>query len=215
MPLLYELLGVDADATTPQVRAGFKRRAVQLHPDKGGDPDDFAALREAYDTLADPQRRAEYDRQAAAGEDGLAGEGRAARGNAEMDMLRRFREAEEYASRDPTVLHGDKPKSAEGFGGGGIAAELERLRGAAPAAEAAAGAPAAPAPAGGALARATTPGAGFGGGPACDVRLPALATEALVFRSHGAAAEVCEAEGAWALGRVLRYGEVRPRSCSQ
>ena len=215
MPLLYELLGVDADATTPQVRAGFKRRAVQLHPDKGGDPDDFAALREAYDTLADPQRRAEYDRQAAAGEDGLAGEGRAARGNAEMDMLRRFREAEEYASRDPTVLHGDKPKSAEGFGGGGIAAELERLRGAAPAAEAAVGAPAAPAPPGGALARAPTPGAAFGGGPACDVRLPALSTEALVFRSHGVAAEVCEAEGAWALGRVLRYGEVPPRPRSR
>ena len=36
MPLLYELLGVDADATTPQVRAGFKRRAASSSASASG-----------------------------------------------------------------------------------------------------------------------------------------------------------------------------------
>ena len=107
LPPFYELLGVGEDASAQQVRAAFKQRAVQLHPDKGGDPALFAALREAYDTLADPERRAEYDRDVAKGGDADGegmGRGRAVRGNAELDMLRRFREAEEYAGKDPTEL---------------------------------------------------------------------------------------------------------------
>ncbi len=52
----YELLGVGVECSVAEVRAGFKREAVRLHPDKGGDPALFAALREAYDTLADPVR---------------------------------------------------------------------------------------------------------------------------------------------------------------
>ena len=207
----YELLGVGEAATTADVRAGFKRRAVQLHPDKGGDPALFAALREAYDTLADPDRRAAYDKDVAAGAgpdgDGL-GLGRAARGNAELDMLRRFREAEEYSSKDPTELQAlsQAPKPVEGFEGGGIMGQLERLREQAGDQSSSTAAAAAARPPSSALARAATQRFGVAG--AYDVRLPALTTEALVFASHGRADEVCRAEPEWPLGRVLRYGEV-------
>ncbi len=63
--------------------------------------------------------------------DGL-GLGRAARGNAELDMLRRFREAEEYSSKDPTELQALQKKAppVEGFEGSGIMGQLERLKGA-------------------------------------------------------------------------------------
>lgn len=206
----YELLGVEEAATTSDVRAAFKKRAVQYHPDKGGDQALFAALREAYDTLADADKRLAYDKDVAAGAgpdgDGL-GLGRAARGNAELDMLRRFREAEEYSSKDPTELQAlsQRPKAVEGFGGGGIMGQIERLR---EQDVAAAAAPEArPMTPGSALAaRAVTQRFGVAG--AYDVRLPALTTEALVFASHGHANDVCRAEPEWPLGRVLRYGEV-------
>ena len=205
----YELLGVQEAATAADVRAAFKKHAVKHHPDKGGDPALFAALREAYDTLADADKRLAYDKDVAAGAgpdgDGL-GLGRAARGNAELDMLRRFREAEEYSSKDPTELQalGQRSKGVEGFGGGGIMGQLERLReqdGAAAAPE-----PRPMTPGSQLAARAVTQRFGVAG--AYDVRLPALTTEALVFASHGHANDVCRAEPSWPLGRVLRYGEV-------
>ena len=50
---LYALLQVDHNAPVDAIRKNFRKLAVLLHPDKGGDPAQFAALRTAYDTLAD------------------------------------------------------------------------------------------------------------------------------------------------------------------
>lgn len=58
---LYAVLGVREDATQDDIRQAYRRRAKVLHPDRGGDPDDFDALSRAHDTLGDPQRRARYD----------------------------------------------------------------------------------------------------------------------------------------------------------
>lgn len=57
----YELLEITKDATTQQIKKAFRKRALKEHPDKGGDPNKFKRLKEAYDTLLDPEKRQLYD----------------------------------------------------------------------------------------------------------------------------------------------------------
>lgn len=57
----YELLGVRADASGEQIKSAYRALARTMHPDRGGTAGTFRLLREAYETLSDPVRRAEYD----------------------------------------------------------------------------------------------------------------------------------------------------------
>jgi molecular chaperone DnaJ len=62
----YQLLGVPPTATVEQIKAGYRRRALRLHPDKNSDPEAtarFQACSEAYNQLCDAVRRQEYDAQ--------------------------------------------------------------------------------------------------------------------------------------------------------
>ncbi|MFI7674602.1 J domain-containing protein [Actinophytocola sp. NPDC049390] len=58
----YELLGVAPDASSSEIRSAYRALAKAMHPDTGGTAGAFRLLREAYDTLTDPERRADYDR---------------------------------------------------------------------------------------------------------------------------------------------------------
>lgn len=57
----YAALGVPKTATADEIKRAFRRLASQHHPDKGGDTKQFQAIQEAYATLGDEQKRAEYD----------------------------------------------------------------------------------------------------------------------------------------------------------
>jgi DnaJ-class molecular chaperone len=57
----YQTLGVDRSASPDQIKRAYRRLASQHHPDKGGDKAKFQEIQSAYDTLGNPQRRAEYD----------------------------------------------------------------------------------------------------------------------------------------------------------
>ncbi|MCL6104852.1 MAG: DnaJ domain-containing protein [Actinobacteria bacterium] len=57
----YEVLGVGADATQEEIHRAYKKLAQQVHPDKGGTNALFRTIREAYETLSDPDRRRQYD----------------------------------------------------------------------------------------------------------------------------------------------------------
>jgi DnaJ-class molecular chaperone len=57
----YATLGVPKTATADEIKKAFRKLASQHHPDKGGDTQKFQAIQEAYATLGDEQKRAEYD----------------------------------------------------------------------------------------------------------------------------------------------------------
>lgn len=57
----YEILGVNKDASQDQIKASFRKLAREHHPDKGGDTQQFQKIQQAYETLSDPQKRAQYD----------------------------------------------------------------------------------------------------------------------------------------------------------
>ena len=57
----YAKLGVPKTATADEIKRAFRRLASQHHPDKGGDTQKFQAIQEAYATLGDEQKRAEYN----------------------------------------------------------------------------------------------------------------------------------------------------------
>lgn len=58
----YELLGVARDASQDEIRSAYRALAKAMHPDTGGTAGAFRLLREAYETLTDPERRQYYDR---------------------------------------------------------------------------------------------------------------------------------------------------------
>ena len=58
----YELLGIDATAGPDEVRSAFRRVSTRVHPDTGGTAALFRQVEQAYRTLSDPVRRADYDR---------------------------------------------------------------------------------------------------------------------------------------------------------
>jgi DnaJ-class molecular chaperone len=60
----YVILGVTSDASLDEVKAAFRRRAMELHPDHSGlASGPFLEVQEAYGVLSDPARRRDYDRR--------------------------------------------------------------------------------------------------------------------------------------------------------
>lgn len=75
----YEVLSINRNAESAEVKRAYRRLAMKFHPDRN--PDDAEAERsfkecaEAYEVLSDPQKRQTYDRF---GHEGLRGRGHAA-----------------------------------------------------------------------------------------------------------------------------------------
>jgi len=61
IPDLYELLGVSRTADFAAIKAAYRRKAKDSHPDLGGDPEAFHLLKLAYDVLSDEAARRHYD----------------------------------------------------------------------------------------------------------------------------------------------------------
>ncbi|TEB36094.1 chaperone dnaJ 3 [Coprinellus micaceus] len=68
----YDLLDVAPNASEPELKKAYRKKALRLHPDKGGDPELFKEVTHAYEILSDPQKRSLYD---ARGEAGLSEQG--------------------------------------------------------------------------------------------------------------------------------------------
>lgn len=61
----YTTLNVPRDASLEQIKAAYRDLAKRWHPDVGGNPEAFARLQQAYETLSDPDERAYYDQHGA------------------------------------------------------------------------------------------------------------------------------------------------------
>jgi len=57
----YKLLGLQRDASQPEIKRAFRRISMKEHPDKGGDPEKYAKISHAYDVLSDEEKRRNYD----------------------------------------------------------------------------------------------------------------------------------------------------------
>ena len=71
----YETLGVPKNASEDEIKKAYRKLAMKHHPDRNqgdaakGSEEKFKEAKEAYEMLADPQKRAAYDQHGFAGVD--------------------------------------------------------------------------------------------------------------------------------------------------
>lgn len=82
----YNILGVAKDATPAELKAAFRKKAHEHHPDKGGDAEKFKEINEAYQVLNNPDKRQQYDRFGSNFQNGQAGFNGGFNGGFNMDF---------------------------------------------------------------------------------------------------------------------------------
>jgi molecular chaperone DnaJ len=58
----YDVLGIKKGASSDEIKKSYRKLAKEYHPDKGGDEQKFKEISEAYETLSDSEKKANYDR---------------------------------------------------------------------------------------------------------------------------------------------------------
>lgn len=120
----YEILGVSRTATADEIKAAYRKLALQFHPDKNKDAgaeEKFKEISEAYAVLSDKDKRALYDQYGHAGFDQRFSEQDIFRGSDIFDILRQMGMAGfDQDSEDPfaSMFFGGSPFGSFGRMGG-------------------------------------------------------------------------------------------------
>ena len=60
----YEVLGIDPNATSDDIKRAYRKLSFEKHPDKNPNSlNEYQSINEAYETLRDPDKRSLYDSQ--------------------------------------------------------------------------------------------------------------------------------------------------------
>jgi len=59
---LYEELGLENNATKSEIKSSYRSLVKKHHPDAGGEKERFLAIQNAWETLNDPIKKEQYDR---------------------------------------------------------------------------------------------------------------------------------------------------------
>lgn len=61
MDNFYEILGVNEDATSDEIKRAFRKLSMKYHPDRGGHKETFQKINAAYQVLGETSSRRRYD----------------------------------------------------------------------------------------------------------------------------------------------------------
>lgn len=93
----YKILGVDRNADLKEIKKAYRKRAMETHPDQGGNKEEFAETAEAYEVLSNAEKKKIYDQygsEAATnpnmGAGGMGGGGFGAGGRSAEDIFAEF-----------------------------------------------------------------------------------------------------------------------------
>jgi len=115
----YEVLGVQKNSSTDDIKRAYRKLALQYHPDKNpGDKtaeEKFKEAAEAYSVLSDDKKRQAYDQFGFAGVEGMGGP-------SPHDFSQTFRGFEDifgdFSGIFDTIFGGGTRRSSGGHGGG-------------------------------------------------------------------------------------------------
>lgn len=120
----YEILGVTKNANAAEIKKGYRKKAVQYHPDKNpGDTaaeENFKKAAEAYEVLSDGDKKARYDQFGHAAFEGGGGGGGFGGGGMNMDDI---------FSQFGDIFGGGGGGGFSGFGGFGGGGGQRRVKG--------------------------------------------------------------------------------------
>ncbi|AUC75576.1 molecular chaperone DnaJ [Olleya sp. Bg11-27] len=87
----YEILGISKSATQVEIKKGYRKKAIEFHPDKNPDDKDaeskFKEAAEAYEILSDENKKARYDQYGHQAFEGGGGGGGFNGGGMNMDDI--------------------------------------------------------------------------------------------------------------------------------